>query len=127
MASDLSGGGDAYGIQHSQGGESQLVTSAAWQPPEVTYRPSRFDCRNLTDCRGENSPFYRESGLYYACARPQRCGHPAGIVPGIATVDGRCLRCRPWISGWWAHRISLLGWYGSPTKCKKVGFCDTLP
>ena len=26
---DLSGGGDTYGVRHSPGGESQLVTSAA--------------------------------------------------------------------------------------------------
>ena len=75
---------------------------------EVTYGPSRFDCRNLTDCWGENSPFYRELGSYYACAWPQRCGHPAGIVPGIATVDSRRLRHRLWILGQWAHHIGLL-------------------
>ena len=94
---------------------------------EITYGLSRFDCRNWTDCRGKNSPFYREFGPYYACARPQRCGHPAGIVPRIATVDGRCPRCRLCTLGQWAYRIGLLDRYGSPTKCKKVGSCDTLP
>ena len=29
--------------------------------------------------------------------------------------------------GWGAHHIGLLDWYGSPTKCKKVRSCDTLP
>ena len=40
-------------------------------------------------------------------------------------MDGRCPRCRPWTLGQWAHCISLLDWYESPTKCKKVGSCDT--
>ena len=91
---------------------------------EVTYRPSRFDCRNLTDCWGENSPFYREFGPYYTCVRPQRCGHPAGVVPRIATMDSRRPRRRPCTLGQRAHHIGLLDRYGSPTKCKKVGSCD---
>ena len=94
---------------------------------EVTYGSSWFDCRDLTDCRGENSPFYREFRPYYTCTWPQRCDHLAGIVPRIATMDGRCPRHWPWILGWWACRIGLLDRYGSPAKCKKVGSCDTLP
>ena len=70
---------------------------------EVTYGPSQFDCRNLTDYRGKNSPICREFGPYYACAQPQRCGHPAGVVPGIATMDGRHPRCRLCTLGWQTH------------------------
>ena len=119
----MSGGGDAYSVWHSPGGET-ASNQCGVANQEVTSRPSWFDCRNLTDSWGENSPFYREFGPYYACAGPQRCGHPADVVPGIATVDGRCPRCRPWILGWWAHCISLLDRYRSPTKCKKVRSCD---
>ena len=123
-----------YGIQFVQWGqhvwcspgrESQLVNQCGIANQEVTYGPSRFDCRDLTNHRGKNSPFYREFGPYYACACPQRCDHPAGIVPGIATMEGRCPRHRPWILGWWARHIGLLDWYGGPAKCKKVGSCDT--
>ena len=103
------------------------VTASNWcgvVNQQVTHRPTQFEFQNLTDYRGKNGPFYRGFGPYCACTQPQRCGHPAGIVHGTATMDGKCLRHLLHTLGRRAHRIGLLDQYRSPTKYKKVMSCN---
>ena len=92
----LSGGGSVHSVRHSPGGESRLGTrTAGWSTQKAPAGSSQFGCQHLTDYRGKNRPFYTGPLPYYACAWPQRCGHPRSVVPGDGIAHGRHRKHRP--------------------------------